>query len=724
MDDKTVTETKSIVQKLLILDDDIMTGETIRNIGEFTGLDSIHTTSPVEFLKLVEEWLPDVLALDLLMPEMDGVEVMARLSELGCSADLIITSGVEERVLNAASLSAKGHGLNMLGVLSKPFSPAKLRALLQQSGQGSVKTSRAPPSRSDEPTVADLRAAIDARQITVVYQPKIYCRTGSLAGFEALARWSFNGKPIPPDKFIVLAEENGLIDDLTRVVVEQALRWIATFSVVGQGRVSEGLRQAVLSINISARTLTNDSLFRWIVSLCNELEIESHRLIFELTESSAMSDAVSALDTLTRLRMQGFHLSLDDFGTGFSSMIQLVRLPFSEIKVDKSFVMNSQSSAESRAITRSIVDLGKSLGLTSTAEGVEDQDTLDYLQEIGCGLAQGYYISRPMAGADVLAWYFAREEEREVFRLDSVRDSAMFGSGPERRFDRITQLARRLFDVPVSLITFLDEDRVWIKSRLGYSASELPRNESFCTHTIGVDDTLIVEDALCDERFTGLESVKGPEGIRFYAGHPVCLPNGAKIGSLCVLDRASRSFTDHDVEILRYLAEMVEIELASKEVSGNEQIRGVINKADLFSRATKTIQLAGKVNERVGIMLFTLDELGDINRKFGRAMGDRYLQAAADAVSCVVDVPDLVGRYRGGEIVVMRMNAVAADFQRGSSEFEQALRDAGAALPAPVHMLVSAAFLDADSPIALEMAIEEARVTATEVGESILGVQK
>lgn len=121
MNDKTETETIGAARRLLVLDDDAMTGETIRRIGEFAGLESIHTASPAEFFKLVGEWAPDVIALDLLMPEMDGVEVMARLSELDCEANLIITSGVGSKVLNAAGLSANGHGLNTLGVLSKPF---------------------------------------------------------------------------------------------------------------------------------------------------------------------------------------------------------------------------------------------------------------------------------------------------------------------------------------------------------------------------------------------------------------------------------------------------------------------------------------------------------------------------------------------------------------------------------------------------------------------------
>lgn len=722
MNDKTEAGTVGAARRLLVLDDDAMTGETIRRIGEFAGLESVHTASPAEFFKLVGEWAPDVIALDLLMPEMDGVEVMARLSELGCDANLIITSGVGSKVLNAAGLSANGHGLNTLGVLSKPFSPAKLRSLLARPRQHG-EAHRDVPRRAavEQPTVTDLRRAIDTRAITVVYQPKIFCKTGTLAGFEALARWSFNGKPVPPDRFIPLAEENGLIDDLTRLIVEQALKWLATVSEDRDNSPSTGISEAHLSLNISARTLTNESLFRWVVSLCDELGIHRHRLIFELTESSAMGDTVAALDTLTRLRMQGFNLSIDDFGTGFSSMVQLVRLPFSEIKIDKSFVMDSGVSSESRAVTRSIVDLGRSLGLLSTAEGVEDQDTLDYLQTLGCDLAQGYFISRPMKDVDVPAWYCQREEAREAFRLDSVRDSTLVGSLPERRFDRITQLARRLFSVPSSLITFLDRETQWIKSGSIDSDSKMPRDETFCTHTIAVDDALIVRDALVDKRFSELDLVRGSERIRFYAGHPICLPNGAKIGALCLLDRVPRDMSGSELALLQRLASMVESELAVAGSPDDGISQDILSKGALRERAQTTLELAETVNEPIAVILFTLDQLGDINQKFGRAKGDRCLKAVAVAVNRIADPSDLIGRYRGGEIVVVRMNATVSAVQDLFRECQQALEELSATLSVPVHALLSMAFLEPGKPDALEAGIEEARASATGVGPSLEG---
>jgi EAL domain-containing protein (putative c-di-GMP-specific phosphodiesterase class I) len=141
-----------------------------------------------------------------------------------------------------------------------------------------------------------------------------------------------------------------------------------------------------------------------LYELCRQYKVAPERVVLELTESSAMVESMLSLDLMTRFRVKGFQLSIDDFGTGFSSMVQLVRLPFSEIKIDKSFVMQAQQSQESRTMIKSIIDLGHSLGLLVTAEGVEDLDTLNYLNSLGCDLAQGYLIGHPMPGDAARSW--------------------------------------------------------------------------------------------------------------------------------------------------------------------------------------------------------------------------------------------------------------------------------------------------------------------------------
>ncbi len=411
-------------RRLLILDDDPLIGQTITAIAALAGLETRYTPHPEEFFRAVEEWRPTHIALDLVMPEMDGVQVIQRLALHGCEAAIIITSGVGARVLDAAGRLAAEHGLNIVGVVAKPFTPARLHQLLLSEvpgpsslgERGGAQTHTPAPAAT--PSVEELRGAILSGAIMPYFQPKVVCATGALAGFGVLARWRHPAKGlIPPARFIPLAEAFGLIDDLTLHVTDRALRWFAPLCTAGNG-TGPGKRSVApgvgvqLAVNISARTLSNTALFDQIRDWCQQLGIAAERLSFELTESSAMDDPIASLDLLTRLRMQGFHLALDDFGTGFSSMLQLVRLPFSEIKIDKSFVMTAMQSQESRTVTRFIVDLGRSLGLRCTAEGVEDLHVLAYLQTIGCDLAQGYAIARPMPGDAAVRWMQQRASLR------------------------------------------------------------------------------------------------------------------------------------------------------------------------------------------------------------------------------------------------------------------------------------------------------------------------
>ncbi|MCS6882025.1 MAG: EAL domain-containing response regulator [Oscillochloridaceae bacterium] len=409
-------------RRLLILDDDPLIGQTISAIATLSGLDTRYTSRPQEFFQAVEEWNPTHIALDLIMPQMDGIQVIQNLALLGCTAGIIITSGVDARVLDAAGRLAAEHGLNIVGVVAKPFTPTRLRQLLLSNipsnavERGTAQSGALAPAT--ELDANELRRALLGGAIIPYYQPKVVCATGALAGFEVLARWRHPDRGlIPPARFVPLAEAAGLIDELTLRVTDQALRWFAPLCTgrnsVTPSPASTGLETGLqLAVNISARTLSNTALFDQIRARCRQLGIAPEHLSFELTESSAIDDPTASLDLLTQLRMHGFHLALDDFGAGFSSMLQLVRLPVSEIKIDKSFVMTAMQSKESRTVTRFIVDLGRSLGLRCTAEGVENAHVLAYLRSIGCDLAQGYAIAQPMPGEAALQWMGRRASLR------------------------------------------------------------------------------------------------------------------------------------------------------------------------------------------------------------------------------------------------------------------------------------------------------------------------
>jgi EAL domain-containing protein (putative c-di-GMP-specific phosphodiesterase class I) len=386
-------------RRILILDDDAAVGQTIQWIAESLGFEAAFVTRPEEFFSKLVEMNPEIITIDLVMPKLDGVEIMNILAERKSKAKIVISSGMGTRVLDAAQRSAQEHGLSIAGVISKPISKEALRALIGQGSERDVPLSAEIEDGcgSDfEITKADLQNALDHHEFVMAYQPKIVCKSGVMAGLEALVRWQHPDKGIVlPDNFIPLAEKTGLIDDLTVQVLDQSLEW---FSGAFPGS------NVHLSLNLSAKSLVDIHMADHLASLCQQFQIAPERIVLELTETSAMVDPILSLDLMTRIRMKGFQLSIDDFGTGYSSMVQLVRLPFSEIKVDKSFVMFAKQTKESLTVIKSIVDLGHSLGLRLTAEGVDDVSTLNYLNTLGCDLAQGYYIARPMWGEAARSW--------------------------------------------------------------------------------------------------------------------------------------------------------------------------------------------------------------------------------------------------------------------------------------------------------------------------------
>jgi len=286
----------------------------------------------------------------------------------------------------------------------------------------------------------------------------------------------------------------------------QSLRWYAALpdslgDDPGFDYLRRRLRELTLSVNISASSLSHLDLFERLDDYCQSMGIAPERIIFELTETCAMEDPVSSLDILTRLRMKGFHLSIDDFGTGFSSMLQLARLPFSEIKIDKSFVMTAAESKESRTVIKTIIDLGHGLGLYTSAEGIESKETLEYLRSIGCDLAQGYAIARPMTGDAVIDWLRSGRNDNEEYRLQVLHSLNILDTPADERFDRITRLAARLFRVPISLFSLVDTNRQWFKSALGLAVRETPRDVSFCSHAIRDESIMVVPDAKADPAF-------------------------------------------------------------------------------------------------------------------------------------------------------------------------------------------------------------------------------
>ena len=291
---------------------------------------------------------------------------------------------MDPRVLASVEQLGLTQGLNMIGTLQKPLALPDLESVL--AGQ---------LVDAQEPTERDLQNAIDRGELAVYYQPQAeLAMDGSVhpVAVEALVRWNHPTLGLVlPDQFIGLAERTNLIGSLTDFVLNESLTQLAAWR--GQG-IKLGL-----AVNLSPLLVKDLDFPDRLSEMMRANRLPNSELTIEITETAALDDPTLTRDILTRLRVKNFGLSLDDFGTGHSSLTQLYKMPFNEIKIDRSLGMEMHRSTEARTITRSIVDLAHNLGLTVCTEGVEQMATVDFLREVKCDRIQGYLLGRPMAAA-------------------------------------------------------------------------------------------------------------------------------------------------------------------------------------------------------------------------------------------------------------------------------------------------------------------------------------
>lgn len=250
--------------------------------------------------------------------------------------------------------------------------------------------------RDSKTLLGGFERALREQRLHMVYQPKVSLRDGGLTRVEALVRWDDPELgTVEPSRFVPLAEEHGLIDDLThwglRTVLRQWLDWC-----------DEGL-DTCIAFNISALSLQHLDFPDLVERMCRVLKVPTDRLVMELTEG-ATQPLVKLMDTLTRFRIKGIGLAIDDFGTGYSSLMQLRQLPFTEVKIDQAFIADVTRSRDCRLIIQAIADLAHGLGLVATAEGVETIEQLRAVRELGCDIVQGYLISRPLDPSELKEW--------------------------------------------------------------------------------------------------------------------------------------------------------------------------------------------------------------------------------------------------------------------------------------------------------------------------------
>jgi EAL domain-containing protein (putative c-di-GMP-specific phosphodiesterase class I)/CheY-like chemotaxis protein len=371
---------------LIALDDEEEIASLVAAIGTRAGFTAVPLTSQTAFRDQLEQRHPDVIVLDLQMPGGDGVRMLRLLAEANVRAGIFLVTGMDERTIASAEQYGLGKGLRMFGTLQKPFDPDELLQLFERAH-----------ATLRPITAHDLEKAIEKNELLVYYQPTIRRfadNTWDIAAVEALLRWNHPIRGLlTPDAFISIGEKYGLSRAMTDFVIQRGVQQLKGWQAM---RINIGLR-----INIAATLIADIDFPDRLEASLAEHSVEPEALTLEVTETAMLEQRPDTFDILTRLRIKNINLAIDDFGIGYSSLTQLFRMPFNEMKIDKSLVSKVTESKEASIIVDALVSLAHKLNLSVCAEGVENEATLAFLGTVACDCAQGYYVSPPVSAADM-----------------------------------------------------------------------------------------------------------------------------------------------------------------------------------------------------------------------------------------------------------------------------------------------------------------------------------
>lgn len=376
----------------MVVEDDDFQRQTLvsmlGSLGVTRILEAAGGKQALEVLHNMKSKPVDIVFCDLNMPEMDGMEFLRHLGNVCSNISIIVHSALDGALITSVGKMVQAYGLRLLGAVEKPITLARLEGLIlrhETAPRAAQRVANVPRSF----TLEEILQGVLEKQFEPFFQPKIDFATRHISGAEALARWIHpQHGVIAPYGFIPQLEQAGKIDELTFLMLEKAAEACRLLHDKGNA--------LTMSVNLSLVSLSDTELASRIRQVILNAGVDPPHIILEITESAAMTTIAPALENLARLRMHGFGLSIDDYGTGYSSMQQITRIAFSELKIDQSFVKDVTDNHALRIVVESSIAMAHKLKIKSTAEGVETQQDWDTLKEMGCDTAQGYLIAKPM----------------------------------------------------------------------------------------------------------------------------------------------------------------------------------------------------------------------------------------------------------------------------------------------------------------------------------------
>lgn len=378
-------------QCILLVEDDDFQRQILVSQLSAEDIDILEASNGQEALELVERFSHRIILIlcDLDMPVMDGMEFARHIGSLDLSLNLALLSASDSSMLSSVDTMCRAYGVKTLGTFEKPLAMDRANALLELALEAASPKCFLRGKASLGFSENEIVSGLTKGEIQPFFQAKYDLETNQIVGAEALCRWMHPTHGIQsPLAFVPVLEQGQHIDTLTFSMLRQATQYQKQWSVRGE--------ELSIAINLSTVSLKDSSFADKLFDVVAESGIPPDKIVFEVTETAAMQDIAPALENLARLRIRGFGLSIDDFGTGFASMEQLGRIAFTELKIDRGFVSTMLARKESQAIVEASISMARTLGLRSVAEGVESADEMAMLRELGCDHVQGYLIGKPV----------------------------------------------------------------------------------------------------------------------------------------------------------------------------------------------------------------------------------------------------------------------------------------------------------------------------------------